>query len=778
MLDKLFLQILNMSFTASFVIALVLLVRLLLKKSPKIFSYALWSVVLFRLICPFSFESVFSILPTKANPIPANIGFIQTPQIDTGIPIINDSINPILPEATPVASINPLQIWMFLGEILWLSGIVALLIYSLVTLYKLTKKLKGARYLNDNIYLSDNINTAFVLGVLRPKIYLPLSLSSKEQEYILLHEKTHIKRLDHIIKILAFLVLCVHWFNPFVWLAFFAFCNDMELSCDEAVIKTLGNEVKKDYSSSLLSLATGRRMIGGTPLAFGEGDTKGRVKNVLNYKNPKFWVILVTALACVVAVFCLVSNPKSKAPPTLYAYSENGVIPMNLGTYSWNGVVADSISYTEMEYETAISYNENKGHRNANIFFSTSNTPSDFNSDNAKGTKDFEVVEMKRYVNGKEEALEDFGDNMVLVSLEQDASYLYVFKVQFGENEAYYSIKINNNVEEASEPFISKVVNGAVSATITNKNLSKEIVMNSLAISAAWEGVDIDSLDNYYHIHYLIAEDSTMKDYYAFLLDGKPVLQFGKDGRYVILGDELYNKLESSFKPLTHDQAVIKALSNTSNRYLGDECFAEGHIILGTDKDGDATKIYTLTMVGHYGFVNNNFEKVSGSGIIPAVVTLKNNNDVTIEYPTDGSDYASSIKEMFPLQYHSRIFGDNDSDRKDLTEQERAYAKEYLSKLGRTADIGDYGDFEHILLTHLGVSVEVSNRFEDFYKSHSYYPYFIGTKEIIEDGVRMVYEMSYHENQKEIRFTKYVYDTKEAIEQFVFDSITGEEIAQ
>ena len=234
----------------------------------------------------------------------------------------------------------------------------------------------------------------------------------------------------------------------------------------------------------------------------------------------------------------------------------------------------------------------------------------------------------------------------------------------------------------------------------------------------------------------------------------------------------------SNNKTLTYDQAVIKALSDTSNRYLGDECFGEGHIILGTEKDDDTTKIYTLTMVGYYGFVNNNFEKASGSGIIPTVVTLRNNNDVTVEYPKDGSDYASSIKEMFPLQYHSRIFGDNDSDRKDLTEQERAYAKEYLSKLGRTANIGDYGDFEHILLTHLGVSVEVSNRLEDFYKSHSYYPYFIGTKEIIEDGVRMVYEMSYHENQKEIKFTKYTYDTKEVVEQFVFNSITGEKIAR
>ncbi|MEG1883722.1 MAG: M56 family metallopeptidase [Clostridia bacterium] len=312
MLDTLFLQILNMSFTASFVIAFVLLIRLVLQKTSKIFSYALWSVVLFRLVCPFSFESVFSILPTKANPVPTNIGFMQAPQIDTGIPIINDSINAILPEAAPVVSINPLQIWIFSGQILWLLGIAILLIYSLVTLYKLTRKLKGATLLRDHIFLLDNISTAFVLGMVRPKIYLPLSLNNKEQDYILLHEQTHIKRLDHIVKILAFLVLCVHWFNPFVWVAFFAFSKDMELSCDEAVIKTLGNEVKKDYSASLLSIATGKRIVGGTPLAFGEGDTKSRIQNVLNYKKPAFWVIVVTTIAVVAVGIGLAANPKEK----------------------------------------------------------------------------------------------------------------------------------------------------------------------------------------------------------------------------------------------------------------------------------------------------------------------------------------------------------------------------------------------------------------------------------------------------------------------------------
>ncbi|MFA5536249.1 MAG: M56 family metallopeptidase, partial [Bacillota bacterium] len=315
MAENIFLQILNLSFTASFVIIFVLLARLFLKKSPKILSYALWGVVLFRLICPLSFESMFSLLPVKPNPIPLDIVYEAFPTIDTGIPAINQTVNQSLPAATATASINPLQIWTFIGSTVWLMGIAVLLIYSIVSLAKLRRRLKNAVHDKDNIYLAKQLDTPFVMGIIRPKIYLPTSLKEEEKRYILLHEQMHIRRFDHIVKIVSFFVLCLHWFNPLVWIAFFVSGKDMEMSCDEAVIKELGSDVKKEYSSSLLTLATGRRIVGGSPLAFGEGSTKGRIKNVLNYKKPKFWVILITALICVIAVFCLVSNPESKVPP-------------------------------------------------------------------------------------------------------------------------------------------------------------------------------------------------------------------------------------------------------------------------------------------------------------------------------------------------------------------------------------------------------------------------------------------------------------------------------
>lgn len=311
MLEKIFLQILNMSFTASFVIILVLIARLFLKKSPKVLSYALWGVVLFRLICPFSFESIFSLLPAKTNPISQDIVYEAIPTIDTGIPAINNTVNQLLPAATPAASVNPLQLWVFIGSAVWLLGMVILLIYSIVSLVKLQKRLKNAVHEKDNIYLAEYLDTPFVMGIICPKIYLPISLKEGEKRYILLHEQMHIKRFDHVGKIVFFFVLCLHWFNPLVWIAFFFSGKDMEMSCDEAVIKQLGSDVKKEYSSSLLTLATGRRIIGGSPLAFGEGDTKGRIKNVLNYRKPAFWMVVIAVFVVVGLCLGLMANPKS-----------------------------------------------------------------------------------------------------------------------------------------------------------------------------------------------------------------------------------------------------------------------------------------------------------------------------------------------------------------------------------------------------------------------------------------------------------------------------------
>ena len=319
----------NMSVTASVAILFVLLARLLLKRAPKIFSYALWAVVLFRLLCPVSITTGFSLLglfdapvtettthTTAVEYIPQDVVHTPAPEVKLPVPGVNQSVNEALPQGDEQTAADPLKAPVALATLVWLAGIGVLAAYSVVSLLRLRQRLVGAVLLRDNIYLADYIESPFVMGILRPKIYLPSSLSEQEQGYIILHEQHHIRRGDHIIKALAFLALCVHWFNPLVWVAFVLSAKDMEMSCDEAVVKKLGEEIRADYSASLLSLATGRRIIAGTPLAFGEGDTKGRIKNLLNWKRPKAWITVLAAVVCVVVAAACAGNPGETSDKT------------------------------------------------------------------------------------------------------------------------------------------------------------------------------------------------------------------------------------------------------------------------------------------------------------------------------------------------------------------------------------------------------------------------------------------------------------------------------
>lgn len=314
--------LLNMSLTASVVILFVIFARLLLKRTPKIFSYALWYVVLFRLFCPVAINSPLSLLGMFDTPtmeahsaassieyIPANIVHTESPEIHMPVPGVNDVVNRQLPQGAEQLGGDPLEFPTTFVTYIWGAGFLAMAVYSVIAYFGIRKKLKVVIPLRDNIFIADDIKSPFVIGFFRPGIYLPCSLGGKEKEYIILHEQHHIRRLDHIVKALAFLALCIHWFNPLVWLAFVLMGKDMEMSCDEAVIRKIGENVRADYSASLLALATGRRLIAGTPLAFGEGDTKGRIRNLANWRKPAFWVILAAVAGCATLAVCLLTNP-------------------------------------------------------------------------------------------------------------------------------------------------------------------------------------------------------------------------------------------------------------------------------------------------------------------------------------------------------------------------------------------------------------------------------------------------------------------------------------
>lgn len=285
--SRIFPVIVSMSVNGSVVILFVLLTRLLLRPAPKGYSYVLWCVVLFRLLCPASFTADFSILSLADAPLAEAAAATYTGLVPHNAGAVQREI---------------------LGW-LWLSGVAVLILHSLFSLTRVRRRLIGAARLRENIFLADHIDTPFVLGVVRPGIYLPSILEEREQEHIILHEQYHIRRLDHITRILAFGALCVHWFNPLVWLAFWLSEQDMEMSCDEAVIKRLGDGIRADYSASLLNLAAGRRIPAGTPLAFGEGDTRGRIRNLLNWKKTRTWIKVVSALLCVGVIAACAANP-------------------------------------------------------------------------------------------------------------------------------------------------------------------------------------------------------------------------------------------------------------------------------------------------------------------------------------------------------------------------------------------------------------------------------------------------------------------------------------
>ena len=315
-------RLLNMSLTASVAIVLVILLRFVLKKAPKVISYALWGIVLFRLLCPVSIGSSFSVFnlfdtPTEDSGfitsvieyVPTDIVHTEYPSVTLPVPGVSDAINEVLPQGEEQLRADPLEAPMSFATYIWMTGVLAMGFYSIVSYVQLLWKLRVVVPLRENIFIADDIKSPFVVGLIRPKIYLPCNLIEKEQEYIILHEKHHIKRLDHVMKALAFLALAIHWFNPLVWVAFILAGKDMETSCDEAVIREVGIDVRADYSASLLTLATGRRIIAGTPLAFGEGDTKGRIHNLSKWKKPAVWIVIVSVILCMILAVCLLTNP-------------------------------------------------------------------------------------------------------------------------------------------------------------------------------------------------------------------------------------------------------------------------------------------------------------------------------------------------------------------------------------------------------------------------------------------------------------------------------------
>lgn len=316
-MEAVFLKLVNMSISAGWLILAVMVLRLLLRKAPKNIRVVLWGLVGFRLVCPVSIESMFSLLPSS-EPLPEEFLYAAAPEVASGIPAVNQVINPIITESLapmPGASANPTQVWSFIFSQVWILGVVLMLGYALVSYLIVYRKVSASIRLDQNLRLCDHIASPFILGVFRPVIYLPSELDPKTADMVLAHENAHIRRKDHWWKPLGFALLCVYWFNPLIWLGYILLCRDIELACDERVIAELGEQDKKEYASALLRCSVSRLHIAACPLAFGEVGVKDRIKTVLNYKKPAFWVIVAAVILCVVVAVCFLTDPVSPNTP-------------------------------------------------------------------------------------------------------------------------------------------------------------------------------------------------------------------------------------------------------------------------------------------------------------------------------------------------------------------------------------------------------------------------------------------------------------------------------
>lgn len=334
-MDDVFLKLVNLSISASWLILAVLVLRVVLKKAPKWVMPLLWGVVALRLVCLFSIESALSLIPS-AETIPSEI------VTETREPVLYEQAtldivtNPTLPSAAEVpvgVSRQQAQVDFNIYSVLWLAGMAALLVHALVSAGKLKRKLATAILLRDNIYESEFVDSPFVFGVVKPNIYLPMHMDEGTAAYVIAHEHAHLARRDHWWKVLGYLVLALHWFNPLVWVAYILFCRDIELACDEKVVKGLDGAARADYSQALLSCAAPKRAVAACPLAFGEGNIKTRVKSALHYKKPAFWVAAAAVLAVVIVAVCFLTNPKSERGSLVWAQKLNAADVASIELY-------------------------------------------------------------------------------------------------------------------------------------------------------------------------------------------------------------------------------------------------------------------------------------------------------------------------------------------------------------------------------------------------------------------------------------------------------------
>ncbi len=923
--DSIFINLLNASISACWLVGAVLLFRLIFRRAPRWLTVALWAVVAVRLICPVPIESGLSLVPT-AEPLPAEALNIDPHKgvESTTVEIINNPVYSEYVNTSVPVDVESFQWDAVLGGLVWLYGVSAMLLYAVFSYLLIFRKVRQSIKLRDNIYLCDRIDTPFIFGIIRPKIYLPSFMSEEDMELVLAHERAHLKRKDYLWKPLGFLLLSVYWFNPVMWLSYILLCRDIELACDEKVIREMGAEMKKPYSMALINCSVPKRMITACPVAFGETGVKKRIKAVLGYKKPAVWLIVLAVITGVVLAVCFATSPK------------------NEGSLPEKNYLTETDEGGEMlRFDEAIGYSEYftvyKGER---AYFKAT-------AGNGRSTvlNFLSSLSLERLPDAGAEGLDQSGkieavgsDESIEIIFCDSFSKVFMRKSESGEEGELYAVdreKVKEFFDEekylkqgniwecdftssayghgfivfypdelmtlSAEPVVK---GGSISAYTSEENGDGYMWTPEITDSGVGEKgtvtftgmmygekstftVSIDKVgqNDGHSTYYLVsAEDTVVGGWgngYEYVLS-KPVtvgeenewycnpmlshtnysfLSFSLPTEYKLvsaectkgkteiesryygepdgekqvrwqpdfdtyLTDESYeitiNALKKGKKVSftvrvigqdktdemrgrrftlefadsiasgngwasyelhetvnteadSLDKAVSKAIleQNATKKSFG-ECPAEAHLIFGTREKGDIVTVYMLEQYFVYGFEDGWFIEQSGHSI-PAVMRFEKRDGeyifLDVEYAESGSEHIKSIKRMFPKIYEHRVTNLSEKETEQLGQQSRAYAEAYLASIGREAPIGDYSDLNAVLLTDLGVSVEVSNKLNGL--KVNYNTGKVGWYERIEDGVRYVYRTSYAQEQKLIVYTKENYETKEVVEKIEVDALTG-----
>ncbi len=343
-MESVFLHLLNMSITAGWLVLAVVILRLVFRRAPKWIHCLLWALVAVRLLCPVSVESALSLIPS-AETVPVDNFLYDVPAIHSGVPAVDAVVNPIISNSftpEPSYSVNPMQVVSILAANVWILGMAAMVLYVVITTLRLRRQVREAAYVRDNIWQCDRIATPFILGVFRPRIYLPTLLGAEETRSVVAHEQAHLARRDHWWKPLGFLLLTVYWFNPLLWLGYILLCRDIEAACDQRVVRDMDTEGRREYSRVLLACSAPRHLVTACPLAFGETGVKTRIKSVLNYKKPAFWLVITAIIATIVAAVCLLTNPKTSISEDMDAFLSQAIIQHNRGEHTGSAYPTES----------------------------------------------------------------------------------------------------------------------------------------------------------------------------------------------------------------------------------------------------------------------------------------------------------------------------------------------------------------------------------------------------------------------------------------------------